>query len=83
MAVVVKSKSKLRYNMKQMYQVNATYNYGEVYFWVSLYCVDGYMGIMIDSTSFDDCKATNWAVYVSSHENCLNWMRDHDPNDYI
>ena len=65
------------------YQVNCTYNYGEVYAWVSLWSADGYVGRLIDNVAADDCKETNWCVFVGTKEECEKWVKENNPNDYI
>jgi hypothetical protein len=65
------------------YQVNVTYNYGEVYAWISLWCADGYVGRLIDNVAMDDCKETNWCVFAGTQEECEQWIKENDPKKYI
>lgn len=67
----------------EKYQVNVTYNYGDVYAWTSLWCSDGYVGRLIDNVALDDCQETNWCVFVGTKEECEQWIKENDPNKYI
>lgn len=66
-----------------MKQVNATYDFGRYYFWVSEYCIDGYVGTLTDCVAVDDCQCTNWCVFTGTQQECEEFINTHKPEEFV